>query len=268
MRNFSSRAAVLLSVACLPAKSFASGVLDPSDFPDPNSLLTPSIVSAVVKSIGLATDHRAYEPATNLGTQLGLDIGIEATLSKLPPDFNAALIEAGSSGANVPFLPVPRLNLHKGMGNFADIGVSAIWYAGYKIIGYELKIPVFRPEEGPNWAFRLSYTNCYLKVPSDVVLELSTKTFTPQLLISRPLEWAEPYLGVGYQYATGTLSLTVDLPEPLADQVSSATGRGSGFQAFTGVGMKIPHLGFKLTLEGSYSTAGASTLGTKFGFSF
>lgn len=252
---------------CAHARA-AGQPLDPSSFPDPNALLSSSIVNAIVKSIGLATDHRAYEPATNLGTQIGFDMSIEATLAKLPADFAAALEEAGSSGTEIPFLPVPRINLHKGMGNFADVGLSAIWYAGYRIIGYELKVPILKPEEGVNWALRLSYTTCYLKVASDMTLELSTKTFTPQLLVSRPLEWAEPYLGVGYQYAIGTLSLTVDLPDPLSDQVSSATGRGGGLQAFTGVGMKIPHLGFKLTLEGSYSMAGASTLGTKFGFSF
>lgn len=241
--------------------------LDPSQFADPTTLLGFDIVSPIVKSIGLTTAHRAYEPATSLGTFVGLDMGVEVTLAKLPEDFATALTQAGSPGAsNIPFLPVPRINLHKGLGPKAELGLSGILYRSYRIIGLEAKFVIAQPEEGPTWAFRMNYTSCILTVPDTVTLELSTKTFEPEIVVSRRLDWAEPYIGIGYMAAIGTLKITVDLPDPLPDQESSATGRGGGFLAFTGVGLRAPALGLKLTLEGSYSTEDAHTLGVKFGF--
>ena len=258
---------ILILLGVLTSEARAS-FLDPSAFPDPNAILTPSLVNASVKALGLATDHRPYEPATPLGTSLGADLSIDITLAKLPQEFYTELSAAGASSTQeLPFLPVPRINVHKGLGPKFDLGISAILYRGYRIIGVEGKVAVWVPEEGPNWAIRLSYTNCYLKIVDGTTVELNTKTFTPQILISRPLAFADPYLGIGYQIATGKVTLTIPL-DPLPPQTSSQNGQGSGFLAFLGVGLRIPNTGLKLTLEGAYSTAGALTLGTKFGFSF
>lgn len=263
------RAIVSLALAALPVNALASGFpVSPGAFADPFALVTPSLVNAITRSIGLTTMHRAYEPATPAGRR-GLDLGVEVTLAKLPPEFATEMSAAGASGAeNVPFLPVPRVNLHKGMGDRVDAGLTFIFFQGYRILGFEAKFVLAQPEEGPTTALRLHYTTTAFKVTDSVTMELGTKTFAPELLWSRALDFADPYIGVGFAYAIGTMKVTLDLPDPMPDQSSETTGRGTGAYAFTGVAMKIVPLGLKLTLEGAYSMAGASALGLKFGFNF
>jgi hypothetical protein len=247
--------------AAWPAAAAASALpLDPSLFPDPNSLLTPSIRNAIIKTVGFAADHRPYEPATPLGTKIGLDLGIEASLVKIPDDFFTALSEAGLGGQDsITFLPVPRFHLHKGLGERAGFGLSAIVYQGFRVYGADFKVVFLKPEEGPTAAFRICYAQASVQV-------VSTKTYTPQLLISRALDFADPYLGVGYQYARGTVTIS----QEILGQTITATGDGTarGLMAFTGVSFRIPAIGFNIVLEGTYATAGTQLLGTKFGFSF
>lgn len=260
-------AAGIASAMASPA-AWAGNPLDPGSLVDPTVLLTPSLVNATVRAMGLATDHRAYEPATPLGTSLGVDISLEATLTKLSREFFTELEKIGNNSlSSTPNYPVFRLNLHKGLGPSFDFGASLIFFDQYRTLGFEVKIPLSLPEEGPNWALRLSYTNYYFSIENGAKVELSTKTFTPQIVISRPLEFAEPYLGVGYQYSFGTVTVTVPLT-PLPSLVQSQGGRGGGGTFFTGVGLKIPNTGLKITIEGAYSTADILALGTKVGFAF
>ncbi|MCM2278470.1 MAG: hypothetical protein NDJ89_10385 [Oligoflexia bacterium] len=240
--------------------------LDPGQFADPTALLDAEVVPALVKTIGLATDHRAYESATPYGMK-GVDIGLEASLVKLPEDFQRALATAGAAGSSqAPFLPVPRLNIHKGIAQNLDLGFSILWLQGLRLYGYEAKLAVAQPEEGLTWALRLSLTHANFSAENGVKLQLLTNTVTPGLLVSRKLDFADPYLGVAYQYAIGKLILTVPVADPAPEY--SMTGKGGGFLAFTGVALKLPGMGFKLSLEGSYSSASASALGAKFGLSF
>jgi hypothetical protein len=242
------------------AEGFGGLPFDPGQFQDPSRLT--SVADSIVSSVGLIVDHRAYEPATPLGTNLGFDAGIEVTLVKVPDRLFDTLRSVGMNSGieSIPSLPVPRFNVHKGWGESMDIGLAAIWYQGYRIISGDIKVVLARPEEGLTWALRFSYTTSTLGF-------VTTNTYTPQLVASRKLDWADPYLGLAYQVIRGKISFDY-APTPLPPQHFEAFGKGSGEYAFLGVGMKVPGLGFKLTVEGSYNGAGASTLGTKFGLSF
>ncbi|MCM2323743.1 MAG: hypothetical protein NDJ90_10835 [Oligoflexia bacterium] len=254
-------------MACLPRVGWAFGFpLDPSQFSDPTVLLGADVAPRLIKAIGLATDHRGYEPATAYGTQ-GVDIGLEGTMVKLPDAFTEALAAAGTTGGeNLPFLPVPRLNIHKGFARQLDLGFSIFWTTSFRLYGYEAKVIIAEPEEGPTFALRLSLTHSNFKAGNGVTLQLLTNTVTPSLLVSRRLAFADPYLGVGYQYAIGKALLTVPVSTPAP--VYKMSGRGGGFLAFTGLALRLPGMGFKLSVEGAYSSAGASMLGGKFGLSF
>ncbi len=236
---------------------------DPSQFSDLNSLVSPEIVKSVVKTVGFSLDHRPYEPATPLGTQVGLSLGFELTLLKLPDDLGPALNKAGPLGGNVtlvPFLPVPKLHFHKGIGQYVNLGFSFIGYRGFLLYGGDLQVTVYYPSEGPTYAVRFCYAKSKLGFAK-------TQTLTPQLLVSKKVAFADPYLGVGYQYTTGSINVPISLPDGSEFEIQGSQ-KATAFNAFLGVQWKIAVMGIALTLEGSYSSVGMHSLGTKFGMNF
>lgn len=252
--------ALLLVAAALcwivPLDSRAAGVI-PSSLNNPNQLAP--LADVFIKSVGLVTAHRPYEPATPLGSQIGLDLGVEITLLKAPSELADALTQLG---ANLPIavLPIPRFHLHKGLGEWAEFGVALISFHGYRIYGGDFKVAVSMPSEGPTWALRLGY--------SDTKMEwVSTRTWSPQLLVSRKLDFADPYLGLGWSFSTGH----IDYPLTF-NGVSLGSlhydGKGSSFGSFIGIQFKVPSLGLRIVLEGSYSAQGAHGIGTNIGFGF
>lgn len=242
--------------------------IDLTSVSDLNNLVSPVVANGLVKTVGLVFDHRAYEPATPLGTHPGIDFGFEATLVKVPPDFAVATAAMGGGGSSssIPFLPSVKLNIHKGLGEATDFGFSGLFLKGVTILGYELKYVVEKPEEGPTWAVRMSYTTATLSVKQGATMEVSSKTFTPQVLMSRHMEFADPYIGVGYQQSIGSLAVIIPIPDN--EQKLSQSGSGGAFMSFLGVAFKPPNGGIKLTLEGGYNSGSAHTLGTKFSFNF
>ncbi len=255
---------MILLLLCARVPDASALLPDPSD---PNSLGLGGVPNEAVKTVGIALDNRAYQPATPLGLSSGVDLSIEATVVKVPDSFKAALSSAGIDGAeSIPIIPSPKLSLHKGISDRTDIGGSFIAYQGYLVVGGDIKVTTSDPEaEGPTFAIRLSYN--YAKL--DFV---TAHTYTPQLLMSRKLEFADPYIGIGYQYVRGYVALTVPtgLPDPAPQNYTAGpyNGSGGGMLAFLGVGLRPPHTGIKLTIEGSYSSAQAHALGLKFGFNF
>jgi len=269
---------LLLAVAgslCVAPRAHALGEL-PIGL-DPNSLVSDDIVNAVVGLIGIGFQHRPYEPATPLGLMVGMDLSVEATLVKIPDSFFATLAAngAGSASAPIPSLPMARLHLHKGFGEFVDLGGSALVILGNKILGGDAKVVFLQGEEGPTYAFRFCYTYVDLSFSG---VNVSTKTYAPQLLMSRQMDFADPFLGVGLEYSTGALdgSRTPDAPAgvvlppgvTMPTVTIHKTGIAYGGQVFGGVSLRIPRSGLRMTIEGSYNTAGTSTLGLKSGFTF
>ncbi len=251
-----------------------SGISLGGAFSDPLQFLNGDIANAMVTTLGRVLDHRPFEPATPLGTQLGLDFGIQVVLVQVPDLLSAALATQGVDISTPPVLPsLTELNLHKGISNCVDIGGSALSFQGYLTWAVDLKWVVFNPEEGLTWAIRLSRSSTHIPLgdvsylSQSIGLAVDTVTWTPELVVSRKLDFADPYMGIGYQYATGQLSIInntgIDIPG-----LDPVNGNGGGLLAFLGLSLKVPNIGFRLTLEGAYSPAGFNSIGTKLGFSF
>jgi hypothetical protein len=266
-------------IGLLPVSSLADTTI-----PDPSSILSPTIASAIVKTIGLAMDHRPYEPATPLAKNLlGFDFGIEATMTKPPEDLSTAIssitsASGGGGSTSIPILPSARLHLSKSLGSRLDIGISYLpavssipVIGGSSLFGGDLKLCLADPEEGVTWALRASYNINTIKIST---ITVNTTTFSPQLLISKKLEFADPYMGIGVQYTTGTVTASItppsiEAPAPVLSTISlSEKGSGFGGVFFSGISLKIPLMNLRITLEGAYSTARVSYMGTKVGFNF
>ena len=246
-------------------------------FSNLSSFLDPGLAAATVKTMGLTFDHRPLEPATPLGTQLGFDVGFEVDVVQLPPLLSDALQNQGFAITLPPILPSAKLfNLHKGISDRIDIGFAWLGYSAFRIWGCDLKINLVNPEEGLTWAFRLGMGSFHASLGqtsllnTNVSVNIDATTWTPAILASRKMGFADPYVGVGYQYATGSINLSADSQLPDGFSVSSVSGSGGSPFAFTGISMKVPESGLSLriTLEGTYSVDGFNALSTKIGFAF
>ena len=246
-----------------PDSARAAGLpLDPSQFSNLANLLDPVLVSSAVRTVGGLADHRPYDPVTIQAERgLGFELGLEATLVKVPPDFTASLIRAGISSPNSipPALPMPKLHIRKSLGDAFSVGVSGIFVNSYKIIGGDAKIVLSAPEEGVSWGLRLAYSSAELGF-------VKTRTWSPQLLISKSLEFAEPYLGTGWQFINGSISLDADIMGIPFQASRDATL--NQFFAFMGLMIRPTSTGLLLAVEGSYNHGGTSTLGAKVGLAF
>lgn len=238
------------------------------------------LAGPVITGMGLALDFRDYEPATPLGTKIGLDLGVaSAALVQVVPSMNAALAQYTGSALPLPVLPnAAVLILHKGIGERVDLGatflpplpfLATVGLQGVWWWGASIKVAVWVPEEGPTIAIRGSFTQAYLPFTSgSTTVTINPQVITPVILMSRELQFADPYVGVGYQYAFGSLGLLIDSPAPIPDVSVPYSGSGGGFLALGGLSLRMPYLGFRLTLEGAYSGVGANSLGTKVSFRF
>lgn len=264
-----SRAALAVLIALLNAGSARANTslpLDPSQFTNPSQLIEGPIANGIITTVGQLADDRPYEPATPLGSSLGLDLGVELTLVKIPDAFNNALASVGMSQSFtvIPSIPLPKINIHKGWTNRADLGFSGVQYLNYKIYGGDLKLVVYNPDEsegGLTWALRFCYSYASIGF-------VTTNTYTPQILVSRKLEFADPYMGLGYQLVRGKIDFNVQVNSSVPSIPIDASGGGGAALGFVGVSMRMPGLGIRVTLEGAYNTGGASTMGTKVGIGF
>lgn len=254
--------------------------------PDVNTIVPPAAATAVVKTFGITMDHRPFQGATPKGS--GMDLGLEATLVHLPDDFTTSLESMGMSGGSslaIGALPSVKLHLAKSMGPKVDIGASGLYYKGLLFWGVDLKATVASPEEGLHWALRMSYSNSSVDfqsvgLPSMPIvvggitvgsanLKVGAQCLSPQIVASKKLDFAEPYIGAGYQWASGQIEVpvTITLTGETQNLVTPGYSASQGF-VFTGVSFLVPALGFRLALEGSYSTGGMHHLGTLIGFAF
>lgn len=250
----------VIALISVEARALPPG-FDPSAFPDPSSLIQQTVADAVVLSTGIATDHRPYEPATPLGALPGLSFGLDLTITQVSDLLRDALTSAGLSGDDLPpALPVPRLHLQKGLGQKLSVGASWLNFRGYRVYGGDIKFAVWQPEEGPTIALRLCYS-------SSVLGYARAQVWNPQILISRALDFADPYMGVGYVMSAGKIEFTYEVAPGFPVTLTKA-GTGSALAAFLGVQLRVPMVGLQIALEGSYSTVGMNTLGMKFGFRF
>ncbi|MFL5813356.1 MAG: hypothetical protein ACJ763_07235 [Bdellovibrionia bacterium] len=253
----------------VPQCAHAGFSLSPTSFSNPSALIDSNVVTPIVRTIGFAADHRAYEGAAGLGNAAGIELSLQATAVKLPPSFRDALSSAGLDNLPLPIVPLPRLIAHKGIGSRFDVGMSWIIFKEIKILGFDAKAVVYQPDEGPTWAIRLNYTDANISFSdSGASLGVHTRTMKPEILVSQRLDFFEPYLGVGYQLVNGSLKVNLPLPTPLPSINETVSARGGGGLAFVGLGLKVPGIALRLLIDGEYSTVGAHSLGAKFGFNF
>ncbi len=218
--------------------------------------LQASMVESLVKTVAIGADHRAYEPASPLGYVIGLDVGVDATVMSLPDDFKEALTVAGA-GTNVPdVIPLPRLNIHKGLPWGVDLGFTYAGFQGNSLIGGDIKW-AFLPGNAarPSVDARVSYSSSNL-------FFLKTKTAKVDVLASKKLGWVlDPYVGMGMQFASGEIQV------PVGQSLSvSGSHSASAFHMYAGLPIKLAFV--KLTAEYDYSFIGMSSFGAKFSLSF
>jgi hypothetical protein len=258
-----------------------------------SSFLPDQLADIVIQSIGLAMDHRAYEPATAMAGLTHTSLGVEATLVQPPAAFGRVLNQLSGQDPNatspVAVIPSIKLHLHQSLGKTVDFGFSILPISsvisplkGTLLIGGDLKWTFFQPEEGPSWAFRFSYNYnslnysganlAALKGYDAFSIHVKTVTLTPQIVISKKIDYADPYIGAGFQYAYGTVMSSLSFNPiagveiPSIEVVQDASAKNAYF--FGGVSLRVPNFIFGMTIEGAYSPSGMNSIGTKISFLF
>lgn len=268
------RLSLALGIALLSASTaaradgiFDFNLIDPANL---NGALPQGVADEAIRMVGIYTAHRPYTGATPITRYNGVDFNIEATLVKIGPGLVNALRDAGATSLApdaAPALPVAKLNLRKGIGPNSDIGLSGLVLYGQTIVGGDIRWLVSEPEEGLNWAIRLGYT--YADIPTYAYVR-SCNTIAPEVVVSRPLEFAEPYVGVGGRYMWGTVDIPFEGAPPLVPDFNiTKKGKASDLYVFTGVYFHIigPQ-GLRLGVEGAWDLSGYHTIGTVFGVGF
>ncbi len=256
--------------------------------------------SALVSGLATLWDHHPYEPATALradGESLGIDFGLETTMMRMPTGLSSLL----GSGISIPLIfpgpisPDLKLQFHIGLGKRVDLGVSTLWFPalaslgipiGLTSVGGELKIVVWSQEEGPTIALRFCYTwsMLYLTMSGtdtssaplvfnyNISAFVIPQSFTPHVLISKKLSFADPYIGAAFQLTFGGYGTSQVITETTTSQTQTASTWTLGSLSYAGIAyiglkMVIPGVHIMLVPEMAYSTAGSYTVGMKIGAS-
>lgn len=252
------RGAAALLFFLIPAQAWAFSFVDPSNY---SQLTLPDdLKQMLAMTAGVTADHRPMQgadPLTDVGA--GLDIGVEASIVNTSPDFPTVMEKYGISASGITFLPMGRVIVSKGIGPRSDLGLSLIAYAGYLVVGADFKVIILKAEEGPSLALRLAWATARIN-------PVETTTWTPQILLSRRLDFADPYIGVGFHYITGTVSFPVTVG-PVTKTLTGDTST-TAFVSFIGVGLRLGPTGVKLSMEGTYSGVEMHSISTKLSFQF
>lgn len=250
---------VLLLVAAISAPLSAQAYQNYS--PGDLSGLSQDNVDEMVKTAAIGSGHRAMEPASNQGLIFGLDVGIEVTAISISDNFKAAIAAATQQPASqVPSLvPLPKLNVNKGLPFGIDFGFSYVTYQSiFTDWGFDVQWNFLKGGGAkPDLAARISYGHSHLYFFDSHVLNIDA-------LVSKKLVLIEPYLGLGTQIWSGTLDVSgasSGLPSDVSASPSGTTGH-----FFVGTPIKLTFL--HLTGELDYSFTGVVTYGGKISLSF
>lgn len=241
-------------IAAFSARDALSAPLpfsDTSQFATFTRLLEDSVTRPIVRTVGGIASPRAFDSATPLFA--GIELGLQIEYIKLPTDLEAALTHAGLRTKLPASVPLGRIFLRKGFGKRVALGLSGIAYQGYRIYGAESKITLYHPDEGVSVALRAGISLTQIGF-------VSATAIAPQLLVSRKLSFADPYLGLGYTLINGGLTFAA------GGYSFKSQASASGLTAFTGVKFKSLETSLMFIVEGSYSSLGASAVGIGLGF--
>lgn len=231
--------------------------------------LTGTAAEELIKIVSFGFDHRPYRAASPLGYLLGFDLGIELVAVSASTTFKQALKDVGVKESIPAYIPIPKLNLVKGLPLGLDISGSFVGYQSAKIWGVgaqwsflnskTIKKKGIRKVMIPSVAIRGAYNR------TSLILVHST-TVSADLLVSLPLLLLfEPYIGVGHQRANGKIwvSAPASYNVPL---VASGVYNLSTNRIF--VGFPIDLLFLRITAHAERNTSGQQLVGLKAGFEF
>lgn len=258
--GFASLAPVV-AFAVLPTNAWA---LFSSITPTSFAGLAQSDINTLIQTVGIAGDHHAYMPASALGMAIGIDLGVDVTYLAFPAAFSNAIATAsGQSASQLPSgLPIPKLNVHKGLPFGFGIGGSFTTFStnGQTVvtsIAGELQWTFLGGTALPAIAVRGSYS-------SNSLYFLNANTLTADAIVSKDLVVIEPYVGGGMQYWSGSLSVPSGVTLPPTG--ISTNANGVNMNLLGGLMLKLAF--FKIDAEADYSTAGITTFGGKVSFGF
>jgi hypothetical protein len=234
---------------------------------DPSSLTAADLgatdlVKALTLLVGVAGDHRPQlgaDPLNDVGA--GVELGVQAAALTISPETQATMSKYGLPNS-LPVMPMGKVTLEKGLSKSLDVGLSFIGYAGTFGAGGDVKLVIVHSTEGPSVALRACYG--FVSIHQDVTV--NTDTWTPEVVLSRRLDFAEPYIGLGEQLIKSSISRTFTVG-PIS-QKFTFPGHATAFLAFVGVGFRVGPTGVKISMEGQYSGVGMHGLAAKVGFQF
>jgi hypothetical protein len=251
--------AALCALSLGSSSAFALTSISPTDL----STLSADSINTIIKTVGVAADHRAYAPATALGLVVGIDVGLDVTYFSLPSEFASALATAsGQTTSQLPAgLVLPKLNIHKGLPWGIDVGGTfmSLSSGGTKIFssyGGEVKWAFINSAALPAVAIRGSYS-------SNTVYFMDTSGLTFDVTASKNLVLIDPYVGLGLQRWSGNINVPAGIPVPSGIALDAS---GTAFHMYGGLQLKLAIL--KIVGEARYSTAGLTTFGGKFSIGF
>lgn len=279
-------AATLVIAATLPQTAYADPTLPDIPAIDFSTILPKAATRSILKTIGILTNHRPYRGASSTSAS-SFDIGVEATLVHQPSDFASSLKDAGlgTGAAGIPSLPMAKLHVNKGLSQTVDVGLSGIYFRSNYIAGGDLKVTFYQPEEGMSLSARLGFSLTRLdlsdlgvgRLPIKIQgndlgsadMILVTQTWTPQLVASQKLDFAETYMALGYDFTSGQIRLPITVNVLQSTQtLASPSYASSGLFATLGVGFRFFPMPLVLSIEGTYSALGMHALGLMFGLGF
>lgn len=151
--------------------------------------LTQDQFRKLSEDLGAALSYKGVTPATPLGA-LGFDVGLEVSATDIQ---NADLFRLAGN-ASPDTIVVPKLHVYKGLPWGFDIGafVGGATEVDATVYGLDARWAIL--DDGvatPAVALRLSGTQ------SSSIGSLKVTTFAGDLMVSKKLTIATPYLGVG-----------------------------------------------------------------------
>ncbi len=258
----------------------------------PVIVLPGHVIDTLIYPVGIGMRHRAYEPAHITDVPWGWSAGIAVTAWR-PIGVGDAIqavasITSTSASGEAPVIPViPSATLHvrKSITPHFELGASllpipaAVPYVSGYLAGADATWMLYEPApdiELPYVALRGVYSQNKLSIDykGQALVTILSVTTGVELLASKPLLGAEPYVGLAFMLARGSLLAQIAVPAspapaPVIAPISlMQTGMARSLTLFAGIKLRTPSLlGLKLalTLEGAYDPAGAHTIGLKLG---
>ncbi len=177
------------------------------------------------RDITSALSYKAVEPATNLGIT-----GFDASLGVSVVRMKNSNVWQQATGTDVGFLPIPKLQISKGLPFGIDISgfYTAVPTTNIHLYGAALKYSIL---EGTAVTPALAIRGTYTKL--DGVDQLGFDSKGLELLVSKGFLGITPYAGVGVVNSNST----AHLPAPFASLLSSVNQTES--KVFAGINWNI-----------------------------